>query len=50
MPNAEIRIPTPHAAAPCGSITKIARKDIERYNPGDAGALRAGFSLILGLV
>ena len=50
MPNAEIRIQTPYAAAPCGSITTIPRKDLDKYNPRDAGALRAGFSLILGLV
>ena len=39
-----------HPAAPCGSVTKIAVKDLEKYDPRDAGALRAGFSLILGLV
>ena len=50
MPNAEIRIRTPYAAAPCGSVTKIALKDLEKYDPRDAAALRAGFSLILGLV
>ena len=49
MPNAEIRIRTPYAAAPCGSVTKIARKDLEKCDPRDAGALRVGFSLILGL-
>ena len=50
MSNAEIRIRTPYPAAPCGSVTKIALKDLEKYDPRDAGALRAGFSLILGLV
>ena len=50
MPNAESRIPTPYAPAPCGSVTRIARKDLEKYDPRDAGALRASFSLILGLV
>ena len=49
MSNAEIRIRTPYPAAPCGSVTKIALKDLEKYDPRDAGALRAGFSLILGL-
>jgi hypothetical protein len=34
---------------PYGSVTKIARKDLEKYDPSDAGALQAGFSLILGL-
>ena len=29
MPNAKIRIRTPYAAAPCGSVTKISRKDVE---------------------
>ena len=52
-PNAKIRIRTnirtPCAAAPCGSVAKIARKDVEKCDPRDAGALRVGFSLILGL-
>src|ERR1700752_5280994 len=34
----------------CGSIAKICRKDVEKCEKGDAGALRVGFSLILGLV
>jgi len=50
MPNAESRIRTLYPAAPWGSVTKIALKDLEKYDPRDAGALRAGFSLILGLV
>jgi hypothetical protein len=40
----------PYAAAPCFCVAKIVRKDLEQYDPGDAGALRAGFSLTLGLV
>jgi hypothetical protein len=50
MPSAEIRIRTPYAAVPCGSVTKIVLEDLEKYDPRDSGALRAGFSLILGLV
>ena len=50
MPSAEIRIRTPYAAVPCGSVTKIVLEDLENYDPRDSGALRAGFSLILGLL
>ena len=32
-PNAKIRIRTPYAAAPCGSVAKIARKDVENATP-----------------
>jgi hypothetical protein len=42
------RIRTPYAAAPCSSVTRIARKDLEKYDLRDAGAIRARFSLILG--
>ena len=49
MPNAKIRIQTTYAAAPCGFVAKIACKDVEKCDPRDAGALRVGFSLILGL-
>jgi hypothetical protein len=28
MPNAEIRIQTPYAASSCGSVTRIARKNL----------------------
>ena len=50
MPNAQSRIPTHYAPAPCGSVTRIARKDLEKYHLRDARAIRASFSLILGLV
>src|SRR6476619_3553471 len=49
MPNAQSRIPTHYAPAPCGSVTRIARKDLEKYHLRDARAIRASFSLILGL-
>ena len=53
-PNAKIRIRTNIgtlcSSAPCGSVAKIAAKMSKKCDQGDAGALRAGFSLILGLV
>ena len=52
-PNAKIRIRTnirtPRAAAPCGSVVKIARKDAEKCDQAALASLRVGFSLILGL-
>ena len=38
------------SSAPCGSVAKTAAKMSKKCDQGDAGALRAGFSLILGLV
>ena len=53
-PNANIRIRTNIrtlcSSAPCGSVAKTAAKMSKKCDQGDAGALRAGFSLILGLV
>jgi len=53
-PNAKIRIRTNIgtlcSSAPCGSVAKTAAKMSKKCDQGDAGALRAGFSLILGLV
>ena len=48
-PNAKIRIRTPCASAPCGSVAKIAAKMSKKCDQRAAGALRVGFSLILGL-
>ena len=50
MPSAETRIRIPYAAVPCASVTTIALEDLEKDDPRVAGALPAGFSLILGLV
>src|SRR5258708_23509261 len=38
------------SSAPCGSVAKTAAKMSKKCDQGDAGVLRAGFSLILGLV
>jgi hypothetical protein len=52
-PNAKIRIRpnigTLCSSALCGSVAKTAAKMSKKCDQGDAGALRAGFSLILGL-
>ena len=45
MPSAEIRIRTPYAAVPCGSVTTIALEDLEKYDSRVAGALQVGFRL-----
>jgi hypothetical protein len=49
LPNAKIRIRTTYAAAPYGSLAKIASKDVEKGDPHNASALQVGFSLILEL-
>jgi hypothetical protein len=49
MPNAKIRIRTPYAPARSGSVTQIAAKISKNTTHATPSALRAGFSLILGL-
>jgi hypothetical protein len=49
MPNAEIRIQTPYAAAPCGSITTIPPKISTNTIHATLAHFEPVFSLILGL-
>lgn len=48
-PNATIRVRTPYAAAPWGSVAKSGCEDVENAIHAPLACFGSGFSLILGL-